>query len=447
MSRLANILVIDDDESMRIGCTQTLTEEGYSVKAVENGQKGLEIIDKESFDVILLDLKMPGIPGMEVLMKLKENEPNSLVIVITGYATINSAVESMKRGAYDYLPKPFTPEGLIAIVKQAVDSEREALEETFMHLALEEKMISDNIICQSDAMKKVALLAKKVAPTDSTVLITGETGVGKELVAQTIHRLSRRYEKAFVTVDCGVIVETLFESEMFGHVKGSFTGAIETTKGKFELANGGTIFLDEIANISINMQSRLLRVIQEQEISKVGSHEKIKVDVRIISATNKDLLNEIEAERFREDLFYRFNVVPINIPPLRERREDIPILARYFIKKFGEEKKNNIRKISDKAMRFLEMYDWPGNVRELKNAIERAMVTCEGNVIEPADLSDNELVFQNNKILKEESTLAELEKKEIIKVLKQFNGNKTKTAEYLGINRKTLREKILKYGI
>ena len=212
MSRLANILVIDDDESMRVGCIQTLTEEGYSVKAVENGQKGLEIIDKESFDVILLDLKMPGIPGMDVLMKLKENEPNSLVIVITGYATSNSAVEAMKRGAYNYLPKPFTPEGLIAIVKQAVDSKREALEETFMHLALEEKMISDNIICQSDAMKKVALLAKKVAPTDSTVLITGETGVGKELVAQTIHRLSGRYEKPFVTVDCGVLVETLFEN-------------------------------------------------------------------------------------------------------------------------------------------------------------------------------------------------------------------------------------------
>jgi DNA-binding NtrC family response regulator len=447
MSRLANILVIDDDESMRVGCIQTLTEEGYSVKAVENGHKGLEIIDKESFDVILLDLKMPGIPGMDVLKKLKENGPTSLVIVITGYATIDSAVEAMKRGAYDYLPKPFTPEALISIVKKAVDSRRQALEETFMHLALEEKMISDNIICQSDAMKKVALLAKKVAPTDSTVLITGETGVGKELVAQTIHRLSRRYEKPFVTVDCGVLVETLFENEMFGHVKGSFTGAIETTKGKFELANGGTIFLDEIANISINMQSRLLRVIQEQEISKVGSHEKIKVDVRIISATNKNLLKEIEAERFREDLFYRFNVVPINIPPLRERREDIPVLARYFIKKFDEEKKNNIKKISDKAMRFLEMYDWPGNIRELKNAIERAMITCEGNVIEPADLSDNELVFQNNKILKEESTLAELEKKEIIKVLKQFNGNKTKTAEYLGINRKTLREKILKYGI
>ena len=447
MSFTANILVIDDDESIRYGSIQTLTEEGYRTQAVENGQQGLEKTSKESFDVILLDLKMPGIPGMEVLKKLKENDPNSIVIVITGYATIDTAVEAMKQGAYDFLTKPFTPEVLVSIVKGAVNKRHYALEDTFIHLALEEKMLSDSIIGRSDAMNKVVLLVTKVAPTDSTVLITGETGVGKELVAQTIHRLSKRREKPFVTVDCGVLVETLFESELFGHAKGSFTGAIETTKGKFELANGGTIFLDEIANISINMQSRLLRVLQEQEISKVGSVEKIHVDVRIISATNKNLSKEIEAGRFREDLFYRINVVPIHIPPLRERREDIPGLIKFFLKKFNEEKKMTVKKISKRAMRFLEMWDWPGNIRELINVIERAMVTTEGNLIDLDDLSYNGLEFQKNNKLTEEGVLAELERKEITRVLRQFNGHKTKTAEYLGINRKTLREKIRKYEI
>jgi len=447
MSFSANILVIDDDESMRAGCAQTLSEEGYRVQAVENGREGLEITMKESFDVILLDLKMPGIPGMEVLKRLKENDPNSLVIVITGYATIDSAVEAMKRGAYDFLPKPFAPEVLISVVKKAVNSRLNALEKVIMTQVYEDKVISDTLIGKSDGIAKVILLLKKVAPTDSTVLITGETGVGKELVAQTIHHLSKRRKKPFVVVDCGVLVETLFESEMFGHVKGSYTGAVETTKGKFELADGGTIFLDEITNISINMQARLLRAIQEQEISKVGSFQNVKVDIRIISATNKDLLKETEAKRFREDLFYRLNVFPINIPPLRDRREDIILLANYFLKRFCEQKKKKGMKISDKAIQFLEMYDWPGNVRELKNAIERAVVTCEDQIIEMEDLSCNEMVQCINNGFSEESYLVDMERKEITKVLRQFNGHMTKTAGYLGINRKTLREKIKKYGI
>jgi len=443
----ANILVIDDEESMRAGCVQTLAENGYRVQAVENGRKGLEKTNKESFDAILLDLKMPGIPGMEVLKRLKENDPNSVVIVITGYATIDSAVEAMKRGAYDFLPKPFTPEALSSIVKRAVDSRLRALEDACVALALDEEMISKTIIGQSNDIAKLILLIKKVAVTNSTVLITGETGVGKELVAQTIHRLSNRANKPFVTVDCGVLVESLFESEMFGHTRGSFTGAIETTQGKFEMANGGTIFLDEVANISINMQARLLRVIEEREISKVGGLEKIKVDVRIIAATNKDLLKEIDEGRFREDLFYRLNVVPINIPPLRERRQDIGVLAKYFLKKFSRHKKKPVTNISTEAMQPLEMYDWPGNIRELRNTIERAIVTCEGKVIEFDDLSFNELAIQGNINSSEQGCLAEMERKKISKVLKQFNGHKTKAAEYLGINRKTLREKISKYKI
>jgi len=447
MSFSANILVIDDEESMRVGCIQTLAEDGYRVQAVENGRKGLDKTGKESFDVILLDLKMPGIPGMEVLKKLKENDANSVVIVITAYGTIDSAVEAMKRGAYDFLSKPFTPEALSSIVKRAADSRLRALEDACVALALDEKMISKTIIGQSNEIANLVLLIKKVAATNSTVFITGETGVGKELVAQTIHRLSRRCDKPFVTVDCGVLVESLFESEMFGHTKGSFTGAIETTHGKFELANGGTIFLDEVANISINMQARLLRVIEEREISKVGGLEKITVDVRIIAATNKNLLKEIDKGRFREDLFYRLNVVPIHIPPLRERRQDIPVLAKYFLKKFGQQNKKAVTSISAEAMQSLEMYDWPGNVRELRNAIERAIVTCEGKVIEFDDLSFNESEIQCNINLSGEGSLAELEREKISKVLKQFNGHKTKAAEYLGINRKTLREKIRKYKI
>ena len=443
----ANILVIDDEESMRAGCIQTLAENGYRVQAVENGRMGLEKTSKESFDVILLDLKMPGIGGMEVLKKLKENDPDCFVVVITAYGTIDSAVEAMKRGAYDFLSKPFTPEALNSVVKRAIDYRLRALEDACVTLALDQEMLSKTIIGQSDEIAKLVALVKKVAPTNSTILITGETGVGKELVAQTIHRLSNRVDRPFVTVDCGVLVESLFESEMFGHTKGSFTGAIETTQGKFELANGGTVFLDEVANISINMQARLLRVIEEREICKVGGLEKINVDVRIIAATNKNLLKEIDEGRFREDLFYRLNVVPINIPPLKERRQDISVLAKYFLKRFNQQKKKAVTRISTEAMRSLEMYDWPGNVRELKNTIERSIITCEGRVIKPNDLLFNESSISVNANSSERGHLAEIEKERISKVLKQFDGHKTKAAEYLGINRKTLREKIRRYKI
>lgn len=451
MSYSANILVIDDEESMRAGCVQTLAEEGYRVQAVENGQRGLEMIDKESFDVILLDLKMPGIPGMEVLRRTKTNDPDSIVIVITGHATVDVAVQAMRQGAYDFVTKPFTPEALASVVKRAVDSRRRSLENACVDLALyDEKPWADMIIGRSPAMMRVTQLVKQVAPTDSTVLIHGETGVGKELVARTIHHLSRRCSEPFVVVDCGALVETLFESEMFGHTKGSFTGAIDTTQGKFELANGGTIFLDEIANITISMQSRLLRVIQEREISKVGSLDRIRVDVRIISATNRNLAKEIEEGRFREDLFYRLNVVPIHLPPLRERRADIPMLVSYFLSQLSKSRQQEAPRISGEAMRFLGQRDWPGNVRELRNAIERAMVTCKGDVIGLDDLSASGSALEaaaSDTASSEHGALADSERREIIRVLKQFKGHKQKAAEYLGINRKTLREKIRRYGI
>lgn len=441
------ILVIDDEESMRIGCDQALSEEGYAVKSAEDGRQGLMMAREESFDAIILDLKMPGLDGMAVLEKLREDDPNAVVIVITGYPTIESAVEAMKRGAHDFLPKPFTPEALLAIVKRSVDRRHLALENICLRTELEARTGRDFIMGKSPPMLKVAEQVRKVAHSDSTVLICGETGVGKELLARGIHDQGERREKPFVVVDCGALVETLFESELFGHVKGAFTGASETKYGKFELANGGTIFLDEIGNVGINIQAKLLRVIQEREIVKVGGSQRVGVDVRIIAATNKDLLEEMRQGRFREDLFYRLSVVPIQVPPLRERKEDIPLLAEYFLRKFCRKRKRDVRGISDEALRSLESYDWPGNVREMENAIERAVIMTEGDVIQADDLLFYSLRSRATQEPAPEGRLAEVEKEEIARTLERFHWQKNLAAAHLGINRKTLREKIRKYGI
>ncbi len=440
------VLIIDDDESMRIGCQQVLESGGFSFATAENGSQALEKIRQESFEVALLDLRMPGMPGMEVLRRLKEESPNTAVIVITGYAAIDSAVEAIKLGAFDYLAKPFTPEALITRVERAVSAVMRALENACIGQELERKMLSQVLIGRSEAMSQVVRLIQKAAPVDSTVLVTGETGVGKEVVARAIHRLSRRSNKRFVTVDCGTLVETLFESELFGQVKGAFSGAVENTIGKIELADGGTLFLDEIANISINMQARLLRAVQEREISRVGSTNKKKIDVRIISATNRDLQQELREGKFREDLFYRLNVIHISVPPLRERLEDIPALVEYYLKKLAAEKGRPAAAISDEAMRFLKRCEWPGNVRELINALEYAVVTCEGKTIGLKDLPYEASGSMMPGVLIGGS-LARLEQNEILSALDRFHGNKTKAAEYLGINRKTLREKMQKYGL
>jgi len=449
VSGQANILVIDDEETMRDSCRQTLSRDGSRVAVAEDGSRGLAMLKKESFDLVILDLKMPGLSGMEVLKKIKEEDPEVVVVVITGYATVESAVEAMKIGAYDFIPKPFTPESLRAIVKRALDKRELALENVLLRGELKASFGPDVIVGQSKLMKKVEELVRKVGPTDTTVLISGESGTGKELVARAIHRHSSRRDKPFVAVDCGSLVENLFESELFGHVKGSFTGATATKYGRFELANGGTLFFDEIGNISINIQTKLLRVLQEREVTKVGSSQVIKVDVRIVAATNKDLQKAVKAETFREELFYRLSVVPITLPALRERRDDISLLATHFLSKYNKKRRKNIRAISERAMEALVEYDWPGNVRELENAIERAVVLAENDVVKPSDLLYYGLTVERSlrSDVSEAQRLIDVEREHITKTLKMFDGHKGKTAESLGIDRKTLRSKLRRYGI
>ena len=449
MSSSSSILIIDDEEVMRDSCEKILSKMGCRTEVAEDGLKGLDMLKAQSFDLIILDLKMPGLDGMEILRMIQDEGLQAEVIVITGYATVESAVEAMKLGAYDYIPKPFTPDALRLIAGRALEKRELALENLFLRQELEAILGPDAIVGQSKAMREVAELVKKVGPTDSTVLICGESGTGKELVARAIHRHSERRNKAFVTVDCGGLVENLFESELFGHVKGSFTGAIATKHGRLELANGGTIFFDEIANIGPEVQGKLLRAIQEREITKVGGSQVIKVDVRIIAATNKDLLKEIQEGNFREDLFYRLSVVPIKLSPLRERREDIPLLAGHFLKKYSQKLKKEVNRISERAAKALGNYDWPGNVRELQNAIERAVVLTQGEVIESSDLYYYGLMADSgagaDTHLRER--LADIEREHILKMLKRCHGHRGDTARLLGIDRKTLRTKIKSYKI
>ena len=443
MDKLINILVIDDDKHIRDACRQILVKDNYDVTEAEDGLKGLEFLKKKVYDIVILDLKMPGISGMSVLKKIKENYPDTAVIIITGYATVESAVEAMKIGANDFLPKPFTPDALRVIIKRVVEKRKLFFENIYLREQLDSYIGMDEFIGESEPMIKIKELIRRVGPSDSTVLISGESGTGKELVARAIHRNSSRKNKPFVTIDCGSLVETLFESELFGHVKGSFTGAIASKHGKFELANTGTLFFDEIGNLSTNIQGKLLRVIQESEITKVGSNQTIKIDVRIISATNVDLVKGIKEGTFREDLFYRLAVIPINLPSLRVRKDDIPSLVNYFLNKYNQKRGKKIRAISPKAMQALIDYDWPGNVRELQNTIERSVVLVQRNIIESSDIFHFSFVSSKNC----STTLASAEKEHIIKILRECDWNKSKAANLLKIDRKTLRQKIEKYKL
>jgi DNA-binding NtrC family response regulator len=446
---IVRILIVDDEKVMQESCSRILVKEGYQVYIANSGEEAIEKFDREFCDLVLLDLKMPGMGGIETLRRLKEMEPGLTVLIMTGYPSIETAVRAIKLGAYDYITKPFTPDALRIAVNRALERKSLIIENQHLRKQLQAKNEADIIIGQSEAMRNIYELVRRTAPTDSTVLITGESGTGKELIAKAIHSYSLRENKEFVTVDCSALVETLLESELFGHVKGSFTGAIQTKYGSFELANGGTFFFDEVGNLSLDTQAKLLRVIQEKEIKPVGSEKTIRVDVRIIAATNQDLKDLIAKKTFREDLYYRLNVVPIHLPPLRERREDIPFLVNHFLKKYNKKRKVPLTKVDPEAMKLLMDYDWPGNIRELENAIERALILEDGDTLLPRCLpwvihtKPGKPLSSDSKIY----SLEEMERQHIKKVLVETKGHKGRAAHLLGIDRKTLYQKIRKYEL
>jgi DNA-binding NtrC family response regulator len=449
MTENPSILIIDDDEAIRDSCSQALKKDGYKVKAAKDGMEGLRLFKEESFQVVLLDLRLPGADGMEVLSKIKEENPETPVIIITAYASIESAVEAMKRGAFNYLAKPFSPEELRVITRKALKSREVFLENIYLREELEKKTEFDMVVGKSKPMQKVMDIVRRVAAAESTVLISGESGTGKELLAREIHSHSLRKNAPFVVVDCGALVETLFESELFGHVKGAFTGADANKVGKFELAQHGTLFFDEISNISLEVQAKLLRAVEERKVSKVGSHRVITVDVRLMAATNRDLTQAIKEGSFRGDLFYRLNVVSLHIPPLRERKEDIPLLVKHFLEKYNSrihKQTNQIKGVSPEAMEVFLHHDWPGNVRELENTVERLVVLSTGSYLEPEDLAYAGL-FLASPAESAALDLKDLEREHIRRTLQKFGGHKSDTARALGIDRKTLREKLKRYNI
>lgn len=442
----AQILVIDDDKAMLDACCQILSRQGYQVEMAAGARQGLTLLERSSFDAILLDLVMPDLNGLETLKKIKALDPDVEVIIITGYGTIQSAVETIKAGAFHFLSKPFVPDDLRNLVNRALEKRRLDLENLYLRQELKSKDEKSVLVYESDSMVRVMDMITRVAPTGSTVLITGESGTGKGLVARKIHQLSPRQRRPFITVDCGTLVETLFESELFGHVKGSFTGADANKIGKFELAQSGTLFFDEISNIGLEVQAKLLRAVEERKISKVGSHRVITVDVRIIAATNKDLAKAIKDGAFREDLFYRLNVVLIQMPPLRERKGDIPLLVNHFLEKYNARLHKNILGVTPEALELLVRHDWPGNVRELENTVERLVVLSTGPYLEPADLSFAGTILSPG-MESGAGSLKDLERDHILLTLQRCEGHKSETARALGIDRKTLREKLKRYNI
>ena len=377
------ILVADDEQSMREFLDIMLKKEGYKVSLASNGEEVLKLIDKDLFDLILLDIRMPKLDGIGVLKKIKTASPETIVIMITAYASADTAIKAMKEGAYDYITKPFKVDEIKLIIKNALEKKNLQKENLLLKQVVRDRYRFGSIIGQSSKMLALYDLLEKIAPTKTNILITGESGTGKELAAKAIHYNSSRKDKPFVTLNCGAIPESLIESELFGHMKGAFTDAITTKKGLFEMADEGTIFLDEISELPLLMQVKLLRVLQDKEFKRVGGTDDIRVDVRIISATNKDLEEGVKEKRFREDLFYRLNVIQIKMPPLRDRKEDIPILAAHFLKKFSEELNKNILKISPEALTMLLNYEYPGNVRELQNIIERAVALGKRKRVDP----------------------------------------------------------------
>ncbi len=444
MPKMPRILVVDDEQPMRESLNDWLREDGYRVGLASSGQEAIDMAQHEPWDVVLLDLKMPGMDGLVALKRLKEVRPEAEVLMMTAYATVETAVQAMKEGAFDYLVKPFDPDEVEVQIKKILAHKELVLENILLRRKLEETYQFDEIIGKSGAMQAIFELITRVAPTDSTVLITGESGTGKELIARAIHGNSHRCFMPFIAVSCGALPDSLLESELFGYEKGAFTGADHTKRGRFELADRGTLFLDEIGDVSLKTQVNLLRVLQQKEVQRLGSEKATEVDVRILAATNRDLAQAIREKRFREDLYYRLNVIHIEVPPLRERKEDIPLLVEAFIRKFCLEMNREEVRVGASALKELMAYDWPGNVRELENIIERALVIGKGREIRPEDLPFSRKEGGGGSLPK---SLKLMEQLHIQRVLEEAGWNISQAARDLDIDRQTLYNKIEKYGI
>jgi DNA-binding NtrC family response regulator len=448
--KTARILVVDDEEIVCISCQRLLSEEGYTVETSQDPKQGVLMNEQDPFDLVLVDLKMPRMTGLEFLERVKSVTPDTEVIIMTGFAEISTAVEAIKLGAADYVPKPLSADQLAVVVGKALETREIRSENRYLRSELQSRYKFENIVGYSRAMQAVYELIARVSPTSTTVLIRGESGTGKELIARAIHFNSPRKLKRFVAVDCGALQDSLLASELFGHVKGAFTGATTSKKGLFEVADQGTLFLDEIGNTTLALQAKLLRVLQERVFTPVGSTQEQKTDVRLIAATNKSLQAMVADGTFREDLFYRLNIVPIDVPPLRERREDINALAVHFLKKYREETGCEVSGISHEALNMLTQYDWPGNVRELENAIHRAVVLADGQTISdddlPCDVRDNcetvtirtpmtsEELKQRKKELREKS-VEDVERRFVMEALKRNGWNVTRASNEVGMQR------------
>jgi two-component system, NtrC family, response regulator HydG len=437
------ILIVDDELVVRDSLGKWFTSEGYTARPVGSAREALEVIQQTEFDIALLDIKMPGMDGMELQTRLREADPDLTVVIMTGYASVDTAVQALKRGAYDYITKPVDPDELSHLVSNALEHKRARREVALLRENLQEVVPGTELIGKSPAMRKVMELIEMVAPTEATVLITGESGTGKEVVARAIHAAGPRRYMPMVSIHCGALTETLLESELFGHEKGAFTGAQYRKKGKFEVADGGTVFLDEISDISLKTQTDLLRVLQEKEIVRVGGNQQIKVDFRAVAATNKNLETLVKAGSFRPDLYYRLHVFCIDLPPLRERREDIPLLVSHFLNKFCMATSRPLPQISNESLELLMRHDWPGNVRELENAIERALVVGRGAEIRPADFA---FPFQADEP-KGGKTLDDIERAHIERILRETQHNLSRAARILDIDRTTLYNKLRRYGL
>ena len=450
------ILIVDDEEVLRDVLDVVLRREGFDVISASSGEEALNLLDTEEVDLMILDIMLPGISGIDTLRSVRISSPDLPVIIITAFSSIDGAIEAMKHGAFHYIPKPFKNEEVVLTVNKALEQRRLTNENERLKAELSEKFSFSNIIGKSEVMRKVFDLVRLAAPSRSNILIQGESGTGKELVAKAIHHASPRARNAFVTVNSGSLPPELLESSLFGHMKGAFTGAIATKRGLFEVADGGSIFLDEIGNINLETQAKLLRVIQEKEFMRLGSVDTVKVDVRIIAATNADLTKLMADKLFREDLFYRLNVITINLPPLRRRREDIPLLVSHFLDKYAEENKRKVREVTPDAMRLLLEHSWPGNVRELENTIERAVVLCTGDRITPELLpeylrypvnTDQPSMVVPAEGLSLKDAVSRYERAMILQSLELSNGVQKRAAELLQLKPSTLNEMMKRLGI